>query len=37
MNDVMSVGVHRLWKSQFVSHLAPGPDVKMVDVAGTRL
>ena len=34
MNDVMSVGVHRLWKDYFVRRLAPSPGTKLVDVAG---
>ncbi|SON58401.1 Ubiquinone/menaquinone biosynthesis methyltransferase ubiE [Hartmannibacter diazotrophicus] len=38
MNDVMSGGVHRLWKDAFVSRLAPprkGPrPFKVIDVAG---
>ncbi|KAI9352464.1 UbiE/COQ5 methyltransferase, partial [Zopfochytrium polystomum] len=34
MNDVMSGGVHRLWKDYFVRALAPGPDMQLLDVAG---
>jgi demethylmenaquinone methyltransferase/2-methoxy-6-polyprenyl-1,4-benzoquinol methylase len=34
MNDAMSVGVHRLWKNAMIEWLAPGPDVKLIDVAG---
>ncbi|CCO26304.1 Cullin-1 Short=CUL-1 [Rhizoctonia solani AG-1 IB] len=36
MNDAMSLGVHRLWKDQFVSLLDPGrrKPVKCLDVAG---
>jgi demethylmenaquinone methyltransferase / 2-methoxy-6-polyprenyl-1,4-benzoquinol methylase len=34
MNDAMSVGVHRIWKSIFVEWLAPGPDTQLIDVAG---
>lgn len=34
MNDVMSLGVHRLWKRQFVSSLFPVPGITMLDVAG---
>ncbi|KAI9352473.1 UbiE/COQ5 methyltransferase [Zopfochytrium polystomum] len=34
MNDVMSGGVHRLWKDFFVRALAPGPDMQLLDVAG---
>ena len=34
MNDVMSAGVHRLWKDEFVSQLSPLPGTKLIDVAG---
>lgn len=34
MNDVMSGGVHRLWKSQLIDKLAPRPGMKLLDVAG---
>ena len=34
MNDVMSVGVHRIWKDAMVEYLNPPPDWKTVDVAG---
>ena len=34
MNDLMSAGVHRLWKSVFVDHLNPQPGMEIVDVAG---
>lgn len=34
MNDVMSVGIHRLWKDQFVSTLHPTPGSTILDVAG---
>ncbi|KAI9099769.1 ubiquinone/menaquinone biosynthesis methyltransferase ubiE [Phlyctochytrium arcticum] len=34
MNDVMSGGVHRLWKDHFVRTLAPGPNTRILDVAG---
>jgi len=34
MNDLMSAGVHRLWKSVFVDHLNPRPGMEIVDVAG---
>jgi len=34
MNDVMSGGVHRLWKDTFVSMLNPQPGNKIIDVAG---
>jgi len=34
MNDVMSGGVHRLWKASMVDVLSPRPGIRMVDVAG---
>ena len=36
MNDAMSLGVHRLWKDEFVSMLNPGRNgpLKCLDVAG---
>ncbi len=34
MNDLMSAGVHRLWKSVFVDQLNPRPGMEIVDVAG---
>ncbi|KAJ3278002.1 2-hexaprenyl-6-methoxy-1,4-benzoquinone methyltransferase [Borealophlyctis nickersoniae] len=34
MNDVMSGGVHRLWKDHFIRTLAPGPKTELLDVAG---
>jgi len=34
MNDVMSVGVHRLWKDAMMDWLAPRPGQKLLDVAG---
>ena len=36
MNDAMSMGVHRLWKDEFVSLLKPGSKgpIKCLDVAG---
>ncbi|KAJ6844489.1 2-methoxy-6-polyprenyl-1,4-benzoquinol methylase, mitochondrial [Iris pallida] len=34
MNDVMSVGLHRLWKDRLVSKLHPFPGMKHLDVAG---
>ena len=36
MNDAMSLGVHRLWKDEFVSSLRPGRrgPLKVLDVAG---
>jgi 2-methoxy-6-polyprenyl-1,4-benzoquinol methylase len=34
MNDLMSAGVHRLWKRHFIDVLSPGADTKLLDVAG---
>lgn len=34
MNDVMSGGVHRLWKDRLVRMIAPTPDLQYLDVAG---
>src|SRR4051812_46234602 len=34
MNDLMSAGVHRLWKDQFVDWLNPQPGMATLDVAG---
>jgi len=36
MNDAMSFGVHRLWKDEFISTLAPGSGgpIRCLDVAG---
>ncbi|MDH5530976.1 MAG: bifunctional demethylmenaquinone methyltransferase/2-methoxy-6-polyprenyl-1,4-benzoquinol methylase UbiE [Paracoccaceae bacterium] len=34
MNDVMSVGVHRLWKDAMMDWLAPRSGQKLLDVAG---
>jgi demethylmenaquinone methyltransferase/2-methoxy-6-polyprenyl-1,4-benzoquinol methylase len=34
MNDLMSAGVHRLWKSTLVDLVAPRPGMVLLDVAG---
>ena len=34
MNDLMSAGVHRLWKDEFVAWLNPQPGSAILDVAG---
>ncbi|KAF6137346.1 hypothetical protein GIB67_036383 [Kingdonia uniflora] len=34
MNDLMSVGLHRLWKHRLVYKLHPFPGMKHLDVAG---
>ncbi len=33
MNDVMSLGVHRLWKKTFIDWLNPSKNTKLIDVA----
>lgn len=34
MNDVMSGGIHRLWKDYFVRCMSPTPGTRLLDVAG---
>ena len=34
MNDVMSVGIHRIWKEAMMDWLAPRAGQKLLDVAG---
>ena len=34
MNDLMSGGIHRLWKAAMVDVLAPRPGLRLIDVAG---
>ena len=34
MNDVMSLGIHRVWKEAMMDWLAPRPGQKLLDVAG---
>jgi demethylmenaquinone methyltransferase/2-methoxy-6-polyprenyl-1,4-benzoquinol methylase len=34
MNDLMSLGVHRLWKRAFVTALGPRPHLRLLDLAG---
>jgi demethylmenaquinone methyltransferase/2-methoxy-6-polyprenyl-1,4-benzoquinol methylase len=34
MNDLMSVGIHRLWKDAMMDWLAPQPGQRLLDVAG---
>tara|TARA_B100001093_G_scaffold497652_1_gene544828 strand:- start:403 stop:1107 length:705 start_codon:yes stop_codon:yes gene_type:complete len=33
MNDIMSFGIHRLWKEKFIEWMNPHSDSKLVDVA----
>ena len=34
MNDVMSLGIHRLWKERLVDRLAPYPSWHILDIGG---
>jgi demethylmenaquinone methyltransferase/2-methoxy-6-polyprenyl-1,4-benzoquinol methylase len=34
MNDVMSFGIHRVWKNNMLDWLSPQPNQKLLDVAG---
>lgn len=34
MNDVMSMGIHRIWKDAMMDWLAPRPGMHLLDVAG---
>ena len=34
MNDLMSLGVHRLWKREFIEGLDPRPERTLLDLAG---
>ena len=34
MNDLMSVGLHRLWKSRLVEKIRPSPTLNVLDVGG---
>ena len=33
MNDLMSLGIHRLWKKDFIHRLKPQKDTRLIDVA----
>ena len=33
MNDIMSLGVHRIWKDKFIDWMNPQPNTKLIDVA----
>jgi demethylmenaquinone methyltransferase/2-methoxy-6-polyprenyl-1,4-benzoquinol methylase len=33
MNDIMSFGIHRLWKEKFIEWMNPHSDSKLIDVA----
>ena len=34
MNDLMSMGIHRWWKSAFMNRLNPQPGMRLLDVGG---
>lgn len=34
MNDLMSLGIHRVWKRIFITELAPASGLKLLDLAG---
>ena len=34
MNDLMSMGIHRIWKDAMMDWLSPRPGQKLLDVAG---
>lgn len=34
MNDLMSAGIHRLWKAELIGTVAPRPGERLLDVAG---
>ena len=33
MNDIMSLGIHRLWKKQFIHYISPCNNKKLIDMA----
>ena len=33
MNDIMSLGIHRIWKAKFIDWMNPSQDAKLIDVA----
>ena len=33
MNDIMSFGIHRIWKGKFIDWMNPHPNSKLIDVA----
>ena len=34
MNDLMSLGIHRVWKREFVRTMDPRPNLRLLDLAG---
>ena len=33
MNDIMSLGVHRVWKEKFIDWMNPQPNTSIIDVS----
>ena len=33
MNDIISIGIHRIWKEKFIDWMNPQPNTKLIDVA----
>ena len=33
MNDIMSLGIHRIWKEKFIDWMSPQPNSQLIDVA----
>ena len=33
MNDLMSLGIHRLWKKNLINWMSPSPKKKLIDMA----
>ena len=33
MNDIMSFGIHRVWKEKFIDWMSPAQNAKLIDVA----
>ena len=33
MNDIMSLGIHRIWKDKFIDWMSPFPESSLIDVA----
>ena len=33
MNDIMSFGIHRIWKEKFIDWMNPGSHTRLIDVA----
>ena len=33
MNDIMSFGIHRIWKDKFIDWMNPSQSAKLIDVA----